>query len=131
MSGGRKTQKKVKRHFLERLESVNGNCYKRRVWTGEWALMPMGKYTNTNTNTNTNTITSANPGKDCYKRRVWANSITNTKTNTNTNPERDCYKRRVRTGECALVPMGNYKSVHPPFIFACQQLGLLPPVANI
>ena len=106
MSGGRKTQKKVKRHFLERLESVNGNCYKRRVWTGEWASMPMGKYTNTNTNMNTNTITNTNPEKDCYKRRVW-------------------------TGECALVPMGNYKSVHPPFIFACQQLGLLPPVANI
>ena len=63
MSGGRKTQKKVKRHFLERLESVNGNCYKRTVWTGEWASMPMGKYTNTNTNTNTNTITNTNPVK--------------------------------------------------------------------
>ena len=108
-----------------------GIVIKKRVWTDEFASMPMGKYTNTNTNTNTNTITSANPDKDCYKRRVWANSITNTKTNTNTNPEKDCYKRRVWTGECALVPMGNYKSVHPPFIFACQQLGLLPPVANI
>ena len=64
MSGGRKTQKKVKRHFLERLESVNGNCYKRTVWTGEWASMPMGKYTNTNTNTDTNAITNTNPEKD-------------------------------------------------------------------
>ena len=65
--GGEERPRKRLKTFLERLESVNGNCYKRRVWTGE----------------------------------------------------------------CALVPMGNYKSVHPPFIFACQQLGLLPPVANI